>query len=70
MESDRMADVCIVVVILALFLGKIFGWITWPWIWITAIIWIPFALGLCLCISLIFVFIISSIINKIKEINK
>ena len=70
MDSDKMADIFIVTVIIAILIAKIVGWITWPWIWITAIIWIPFAIGLVLFILLICILIITTIINKIKEINK
>lgn len=70
MDSDKMADIFIVTVIIAILVAKIAGWITWPWIWITAIIWIPFAICLVLFILLICMLIIITTINKIKEINR
>lgn len=70
MDSDKMADIFIVTVIIAILVAKIAGWITWSWIWITAIIWIPFAICLVLFILLMCILIIITTINKIKEINK
>lgn len=70
MDSDRVVDIFIVTVVIAILVARIAGWITWPWIWITAIIWIPFAIGLALLVSLICILIIIAAINKIKEINK
>lgn len=70
MDSDRIVDIFIITAAIAILVARIAGWITWPWIWITAIIWIPFAIGLALLVSLIFILIIIAAINKIKEINK
>lgn len=70
MDSDRIVDIFIITAAIAILVARIAGWITWPWIWITAIIWIPFAIGLALLVSLICILIIIAAINKIKEINK
>lgn len=70
MDSDRIVDIFIITTAIAILVARIVGWITWPWIWITAIIWIPFAIGLALLVSLICILIIIAAINKIKEINK
>lgn len=70
MDSDKIVDIFIITAAIAILVARIAGWITWPWIWITAIIWIPFAIGLALLVSLIFILIIIAAINKIKEINK
>ena len=70
MDSDKMADIFIVIAIIAILIAKIVGWITWPWIWIASIVWIPLVLGVVLCILVMCILIITTIINKIKEINK
>ena len=70
MDSDRIVDIFIVTAIITILVAKIAGWITWPWIWIASIVWIPLVLGVVLCILVMCILIITTIINKIKEINK
>ena len=67
MDEDRIVDVVVIIGILGIIIAKLAGWITWPWIWLTAIIWIPFVAGLAIAIGFLLIMIIEYIIEKQKE---
>lgn len=63
MEGEHVANFAVITAIVLVFILRIFGLITWPWIWILAPIWIPFGIGTILCIGLV----ITIIITELKE---
>ena len=55
---DRIVDILIVAIILAVVVLKICGVITISWLWLLAPLWIPFAFGLAVAIIFIILFLI------------
>ena len=67
MNDDRIADIIVIFIIVMIFLARICGWITWPWIWMLAPIWIPLGLGTLFSIFVVIVIIIEEIKERQNE---
>lgn len=66
MNGDRIADVLIIIAIIAVIVLKLCNVITISWLWLTSIVWIPFLVGLGFAVLIMIWFIVSIIYDKIK----
>ena len=66
MVEDKIGNAAIVIIIVGIIFSKLMGWITWPWLWITSIIWIPLLIGVLIAI----IFVILMLIEKKENKNE
>lgn len=60
---DRIVDIAIVAIILAVIVLKICGVITISWLWLLAPLWIPFGIGVVMAIIFVILYFIESCIK-------
>lgn len=68
MDEDKIANIAIAAIVVGIIFAKLMGWITWPWLWITSVIWIPLIIGTLIAIIFLLIFGLKIIIDK-KEIR-
>lgn len=66
MNEDRIADILIIIAIIAVIVLKLCNVITISWLWLTSIVWIPFLVGLGFAALIMIWFVVSIIYDKIK----
>ena len=64
MNEDKIANIAIVAIVVGIIFAKLMGWITWPWLWITSIIWIPLIIGVLIAVIFIIIFWVIIFIEK------